>query len=232
MASYTLSCRYNSGSNLYAVVFRADGQVFDWDDDTWQLIGSAVTPGIALTSVVAYGGGQAQYTASVDLETVAPDMTPVDCDIRFFLRAGGSPAPVTDYDLGEPVPLRLIYGEITPETGQDLEVDVTVNLTTTTGVSAHLTVELRRPDGRTLPLADIDPTATCAIEVTQDATATEGERVAQFDLDTTECGSVNSEHQWEIEYANPNFTANRGFKAVATVVSGGVTYQGSCKFAS
>ena len=232
MATIPLTAREQAGLTLYAVFFRVDGKVFDWDDNSWQLIGAAVQPAIAMSATVSFGDSKSDYAGPVDLAVIAPDMTPVDGEFRFFKQAGGSPDPTSDIDVGASDPLRLIYGEPTGQTLQDCVVDVTFNLTTTDGVSAHLTVELKRPDGRTLPLSDIDPTATCEISVTQDATTTGGERIPQFDLDTTYCGSVNAAHRWEIEYPNPGLTANRGFTAVATVVSGGVTYEGKDKFFS
>lgn len=224
-----------SGLNVYAVAFRlSDGKVFDWSDNTYKLLASATTPGISMTALVTYATAFSKYGGSIDLLLLggATPMVPVDISVTVFSRLGGSPAPATDTKLGEILPMRVIYGEITPASGQDCVVDVTLNLTTTSGLSAHLTVELKRPDGRTIPLSTIDPTATCAIDVTQDATTSGGNRVPQFSLTTTDCGVVNTSDRWEVEYPNPAFTANRGFTAKATVVSGGVTYQGDCKFAS
>ena len=232
MATITLTAREQASLTLYAVFFRKDGKVFDWNDNSWQLIDAAVQPAIALTATVNFGDSKSDYAGDVDLEVIAPDMTPVDGLFRYFKQAGGSADPTSDLDAGATDPLRLIYGEPTGETLQDCVVDVTFNLTTTDGVSAHLTVELKRPDGSTLPLSDIDPTATCAIVVTRDASVTGGERIPEFDLDTTDCGSVNAAHRWEIEYGNPGLAANKGYTAVATVVSGGVTYEGADKFYS
>jgi hypothetical protein len=224
-----------SGLTVYGVAFRgSDGKVFDWSDNTYKTIGTAVTPAIAMTSQASYGSTQSQYGGSVDLLALcgASPMVPVDISLKIFSRAGGSPAPATDFKLGSLPKMRLIYGEITPPSGQDCVVDCTANLTTMSGVSMHLTAELTRPDGRTLPLATIDPTATCAIVVTQDATETGDDRVPMFDLTTTDCGTVNAEHRFEVEYDNPNLASNRGFTADFTIVSGGVTYQGKCKFSS
>jgi hypothetical protein len=225
----------DTGVTVYAVAFRlSDGKVFDWSNNTYQLIGSAVTPAIAMTSQVNYGGSLSQYGGNIDLVALggALPMVPVDISIKIFKQLGGSPAPVTDTRVGSISPGRLIYGEFTPKSGQDCVVDATANLTTTSGVSMHLTVELKRPDGRTIPLHTIDPTATCAIVVTQDATSTAGARVSQFTLSTTDCGAVNASDRFEIEYPNPALTANRGFTGKATVVSGGITYQGDVKFFS
>lgn len=234
MATIRASARALSGLTVYAVVFRlSDGKLFDWADSTWKTIGAPpTTPAIAMTGLVTYSTTSREYAADINLSTINATMTPVDISIKVFKQLGGSPAPATDTYLGSLEAMRVIYGEPTPDQGQDCVVDVTANLTTLSGTSMHFTVELKRPDGRTMPLATIDPTATCAIVVTQDATTSGGARVAQFSLSTVDCGSVNASHRWEVEYPNPNLTSNRGFTAKATVVSGGVTYEGDCKFSS
>lgn len=222
-----------TGWNVYAVVQRlSDGKCFDWNDNSWKTLAGATTPGIALTSLASYGGSQSLFGADVNLATVNGTATPVDVQIGFWNRTGGSPAPATDTAFSFADPFTIVNGGIVAAGTKGFTVDVTANLTTTSGVSMHFTAELIDATGATVPLHSIDSGATCAISVTQDATSTGGARVSQFDLATGDCGSVNASHRFEVQYENPNLTANRGFTAVATIVSGGVTYVGSCKFFS
>jgi hypothetical protein len=233
MATRRITTISTTGWNVYAIVQRlSDGKCFDWNDNTWKTLAGATTPGVALTSLASYGGSQSLFGADLNLSTINATATPVDVQVSFQKRAGVSPAPATDTLFAVADPFSIVNGGLVALGGQGFKVDVTANLTTTSGVNMHFTVELIDADGATVPLHTIDSGATCAIEVTQDATSTGGARVPQFSLSTTDCGSVNADHRFEIQYSNPNLTANRGFTAAATVVSGGVTYHGSCKFFS
>ena len=233
MTTRRITTLATTGWNVYAIVQRlSDGKCFDFADNSWKTLAGATTPVIAMSSLASYGGSQSLFGADLNLSTVNATATPVDVRVSFLKRAGVSPAPTTDTLISVADPFSIVNGGLGGSPGQGFKVDVTANLTTTSGVSMHFTVELLDADGATVPLHTIDSGATCAISVTQDATTTGGARVAQFDLSTSDCGSVNAAHRFEVQYADPNLTANRGFTAAATVVSGGVTYQGSCKFFS
>lgn len=219
-----------SGLNKYVTVTDPVlNQVFDWSDNTWKALGSATTPGVACS--VASLGATSLYHAVIALATISPNMTPRDIVVTMYTRAGGSPAPTTDTASVLNWPLRVCAGQQVPNDPASVpfEVDVTANLTTTLGTSMHLTAELVR-NGKTIALDTLDPSATCSIVVTQDATTSAGARVAQFSMSTGDVGSTNVSHRFEAEFASPGLASNRGFTAVATITAGGVTYTGSCKF--
>lgn len=232
MTTRTIAYTGDTGLTLYLRVYRmSDGKVFDFDDEAWEVLASATTPYLAMSSLATIGGGFSQYSAELDLETINATMTPVDIKVFVYLQDGGSPSVANDQWLAESS-LTVVNGELLQVLGSEqiYYVDVTTNYTTTLGTEMHLTAELKRRDGRTVDLATSDPTATCSIEVTMDATTTEGERTPVFTLTTTDVGSVNSDSQFEVQQANPNLTSNRGFKAKAIITTGGVAYEGDAKF--
>ena len=204
-------------------------KVFDWSSNTWVNLSSAVTPGVACS--VATIGGRSIYHADVNLALISPNTVPRDVVVTMYQQAGYSPTPFTDASLTSNWPLRVCAGQKVSDDANipPFVVDVTCNLTTTDGVSAHLTVELTR-NGVTVPIHTLDSGATCSIAVTQDATSSAGARVSQFNLSTTDVGAANASHRFEAQYASPGFASNRGFTAVASVTTGGVTYTGACKF--
>lgn len=204
-------------------------KVFDWNSNTWVNLSSAVTPGVVC--VAASIGGRSIYSADVNLLLVSPNMTPRDIVVTMYQQSGYSPIPYTDSSFTTVWPLRVCAGQKVSEdpNNQPFTVDVTCNLSTTNGISAHLTVELTR-NGVTVPIHTLDSGATCSIAVTQDATSSGGARVSQFNISTSDVGAANAAHRFEAEYASPGFASNRGFTAVASVTTGGVTYTGACKF--
>jgi hypothetical protein len=204
-------------------------KVFDWNSNTWVNLSSAVTPAVACS--VASLGGRSIYSGNVDLTVISPDTTPRDIVVTMYQQAGYSRTPFTDSSFTTGWPLRVCAGQKVSDDPnvQPFTVDVTCNLTTTNGTSAHLTVELTR-NGVTVPIHTMDSAATCSIVVTQDATSSAGARMAQFSLSTSDVGAANVSHRFEAEYASPGFASNKGFTAVASVTTKGVTYTGSCKF--
>lgn len=232
MATKTVTHTIDTGLTLYYRVFRlTDGKVFDFNDNAWEVLASATTPYVAMASLATVGGGFSQYSAELDLADINDTATPLEVKVFVYLQDGGSPSVDNDAWIAESA-LTVVNGELMAVLGSEqiYTVDLTANYTTTLGTTMHFTAELKRRDGRSVDLATLDPTATCEIEVTMDADETEGERFAVFTLDTTDCGAVNTDSQFEVEYADPGLTSNRGFKAKAIITSGGVAYEGDAKF--
>jgi hypothetical protein len=214
-----------TGTNVYAIVQRlSDGKVFDWADSSWKTFAAPpTTPGIALTSLASYGGSQSLFGADLNMSTVNNTVTPVDVQVIFQKRAGGSPAPATDTVLAVADPFTIVLGtEQSGLGGSGYTVDCTVTVTTTAGTNAHVKAQLRDAAGA---LVDLDGvSATCAVDVQRDGVHT------QFSLSTTDFGSPNANGWFEADYANPNFTTDVGYTGLATIVVGGVTYTGLCNF--
>jgi len=221
--------RVPTGYSYYLVIFDVPNNVvFDWNSNTWVALGSAVTPGLAMT--LATVGSLTMAHVDLNLATICLNTTPRDISVSMYRQAAGSPAPTTDLILASE-PLRVCCGYELPANHleQAFEVDITANLTTTSGNSMHFTAELRR-SGQTIPLHTLDTGATCAFSVTQDAVTTGGARVSEFVIAAGTVGAANADSRFEAEYTNPNLTANRCFTVVATINTGGVTYTGTCKF--
>jgi len=221
MATRRVHIKATTGWTVYAVVVRlSDGKVFDWSDNTWKVLASATTPAVAMSSLLAIGGAT-QYAASINLATINSTTTPVDVKILALRQLGGSAAPATDTAIGEGTSFTLVAGgELTA--AMVYTVDCTVDVTTTAGTSASVKVQLRDAAGA---LVDLDGvTATCAVDVQRDGVHT------QFTLSTSDFGSPNANGWFEATKANPNFTTDVGYTAIATVIVGGVTYTGLCNF--
>jgi hypothetical protein len=228
MATERITARAISTYTVYAVVFRlSDGKVFDWADSTWKLIGAPpTTPGVAMTGLVTFATGFKQFAADLNLSTINATMTPVDVVVRMFVQAGGSPAPATDTDLGEIQSFTIVGGQRLDGTSSlpSLMVVVTVDTTTTAGTNSHVKVQVLDQAGQLVNLDSLDPSATCAVDVQRDGVH------SQFALSTSDFGAPNANGWFEADYANPAFTTDSGYTAIATIVTGGVTYKGACNF--
>lgn len=218
MATKRSSITATAGWNMYLVVYRlSDGKIFDWSDNTWKLLSAPpVTPGLAMTSLVAIGTTLAKYAASVNLTLINNTATPVDVVIVAFHRLSGSQAPATDTAIGEGDSFTIVNGDIVvPGKANGFRVHCVVYTNATMGNKAHCKVKLLDASGQ----AVIDAAATCALNVQRDGVHN------QFAVSTSDFGSQNANGYWEFDYENPNFTADVGYTGIATVVSGGVTYQ-------
>jgi len=224
MATRRIVTVATTGWNVYAIVQRlSDGKCFDFNSNTWATLAGATTPGIALTSLASYGGSQSLFGADLNMSTINSTVTPVDVEVIFQKRAGGSPAPSTDTVIAVADPLTIVLGNeqsITVNGGYSVECSIDV--TTTAGTNAHVKVQLKDGAGGLVNLNGV--TATCAVNVQRNGV------FSQFSLSTTDFGSPNANGWFEADYANPNFTTDVGYTGIATVVVGGVTYTGLCNF--
>jgi len=225
MTTIRLNAYHDASRTVYAVVFRlSDGKVFDWSDNTWKLIGAPpTTPNVALTQLVAFGDGLAEYGADLNLSTINATITPVDISVKFFDRLGGSAAPATDEYLGQLDSFSVMAGNrvgLAFGTLPAFNVCVNVTTTTTDGTNSHVKVQLFDQRGQLVDLDALDPSATCAVEVIEDG------GTPQFSLSTSDIGAPTSDGWFEDDYANPGFSGDTGYTAIATVVTGGQTYRG------
>lgn len=229
-----LTHQYTTSSNIYLVVTRlSDGQVLDFADSTFKASGWT-TPYRVFAAVRQIGSGESLYTSDLDLADVNATLAVVDIAIGVYLRIGGSPAFTTDTRLSEPFTVRVANGvdldDLVP--GNTAHVEVTANYTASDGTAFHATARLVNPDGTPVEIATMDPSATCAIDVTMDATASAGARSAVCSASTVDVGAANASDTFELQYPNPNLTAMRGYLCEATIVSAGTTYKGSCSFST
>lgn len=80
MATEVFEFTGTAGTSHYLGIFNTAGEVFDWDDETFKALGSAVTPGVTATEKTGMGGAKSGYVASVDLAL----LNATSDDIKFF----------------------------------------------------------------------------------------------------------------------------------------------------
>lgn len=116
MSTKQLRIEATAALNIYFVVWRSDDNyVFDFNDNTFKAtVGAATTPYLATSENTPTGGaGRSHYTASLDLALLGS----VDCFVQPYQRAGGSPAPLTDTTLEDPLALAVQVGQVGAEFG-------------------------------------------------------------------------------------------------------------------
>lgn len=109
MSVKRLRIEATAGVNIYFVVWRSsDNYVFDFSDNAFKAtVGAATTPFLAATeNTPTGGGGRSHYTANLNLSLLGT----VDAFVQPYLRAGGSPAPLTDATLEDPLPISTQLG--------------------------------------------------------------------------------------------------------------------------
>lgn len=228
MATRRICSLGTTGWTVYFVLTRlSDGKVFDWNTNVWATLGAAVTPAVAMSSLVSFGASVSEFAANLNMTTVNNTTTPVDVVVTAFHQAGGSPAPATDTPITQGDPFSIANGDIVVTSGPlgtGFKVEVTVDTTTSAGTNSHVKVQLRDSAGQLINLNTLDPSATCAVAVVRDG------NYAQFSLTTGNFGAPNSQGWFEADKINPNYTTDIGYTAIATVVTGGLTYYGLCNF--
>lgn len=214
MATRRIHIQATTGWTVYGVVVRlSDGKVWDWNSNAWATLGSAVTPQVAMSSLVTLGANSL-FAATIDLAVINNTTTPVDVKVMALHQAAGSPAPATDAGIGEGDSFQIISGAVFVPGGVGFRVKAVVYVTSTNGNNAHCKVKLLDPSGK----AVVDAAATCALNVQRDGAFN------QFSVSTGNFGAQNTNKYWEYDFANPGFTTDVGYSGIATVVSGGVTY--------
>lgn len=213
MATESILYQHDPAATIYASIFNVAGEVFDFNDNTFKALGGATTPYLALTEYTAPGGSAFSfYAASFDLADINNTATRAQYAISIYEQAGGSPAPSTDTVLSNPSPFSVRFGA----TG-DWEVRHQIDgcFTTTAGTTVRFLVKTSYGDQR-IALETVDPTATAALAVR--------EYGAGADLFTISATTVNAAGIFELEKANPGYTADRLYKYTLTIVINGVTF--------
>lgn len=207
-----ISKQHTAGVNVYFALRRADGNYFDFADNTWKILASVTTVGLAATEQTL-ADNVSNYVATLDLADVNPGLAEVDCVILAFQRAGGAPAPLTDTLIAQPYALTVQLSQAGRRT---LKIEAALGVTTTAGTELALIVYLTA-DGELVPLHALDPAATCAVDILRQG------NFPQLSLTTSDMGAVNVAHKFEPLLADPNFTADRLYSLDVTIVADGVT---------
>lgn len=207
-----------AGLNLYFAAQNAAGQWLDYSDWTFKALGSVTTVGLAATPQ-DLASGRKRYVASLDLEELAPGLPAVECTLGCFIRAGATPAPLTDTLAGQLLPF---VAQLGAKGHRAFQTQVKLGATTTEGTLLELMAWLEA-DGRKVPLHTLDDDATCQVVCLRRG------NFPQFTIDTTGMGPVNANHCFEPTYNNPNFTADRIYRAEAIITASGLTFSGNLK---
>ncbi len=207
-----------SGQTLYVAAMNGAGEWLDFDDWTFKAIGDVTTIGLAMTAHDIASGRQ-RYLASIDLTDLAPGLAAVSCTVGCYVQTGGSPDPESDTLSGQVIPLiaqlgKVGYRRFVPQ--------LKLGVTSTAGTELALMAWLEA-DGEKVPLETLDDTATCAVEIIRQG------NYPQISLDATAMGSVNADHCFEPLAANPDFTADRIYRAQTTITANGLTFTGPVK---
>lgn len=219
MATKTLFCQHTASATVYASVWNAAGQVLDFNDNTFKTLGSATTPGLALTERSDAGGtGKSLYTGALDLADVNALQDVLSVAISFYVQAGGSPAPSTDATIGDPELLDVRFGDV----AGDVTVEFEINVKSTAGLAAQISAWLVHR-GAKVALEDVDATPTISVVVREHASG-----VALF----TATGDVDDvyDDRFEIEQATPGFTDDRQYAAEPSIDLNGTVFTGYHSF--
>lgn len=216
MTTETLVKQYTAGAHVYFVIRNAAGQYLD-SDYTFKALGSCSDPYWEATErILTAGASDSDYVATIDLADYAPGLAVVEGHVLAIKRVGGSPNLANDLVISQPAALVAQLGRAGQIDRQALAVLFSANVRTTSGVKFHARVKLLH-DGETVPLKDLDPAATCTVTITRHGD------YPQFDLDATDMGAVNDSHEFVVEYADPDFTADEGYGGEVTITADGVT---------
>ncbi len=159
MATKRLRIEATAGSNVYFTVWRSsDNLIFDFSDNTFKAIGSATTPYLAASENTNTGGtGRSHYTASLNLSLLGT----VDAFVQPYLRAGGSPAPLTDTTLEDPLVLVTRFGDVPSVISAEICATMQRELDE---LLISVTISL---DGQALDLNTLSVAPTCEVLVRQ-----------------------------------------------------------------
>jgi hypothetical protein len=215
MATETLAVQAASALNVYFTLRNSAGNYFDWHDNTFKALASATTPYLTATERIAKAGAAwSVYVADLDLAEVAPNLAIVNCVAQAWRRSGGSPDLAVDTPISESVAIVAQWERLGP---LPIEAKVRLATRTTAGTQIELMAWLES-EGIRVPLHTLDSSATCTVDVLMRG------NTSQFSLNSAAMGSVTTGHCFEPTYSNPNFTADRIYRANVTIVANGVTF--------
>lgn len=203
---------------LYFAIRNADGDWLDFDDWTFKALGEVAEVALPATEQ-DLSAERSRYSASIDLADLAPGLAAVECLVACYEQAGEAPSPLDDALSGRIVPLVAQLGQ---KGRRQYVTRCHLGATTTSGTELELMSWLEA-DGRKVPLHDLDDNATCAVVITRRG------NYPQLTIDTTEMGAVNADHCFEPTYADPDFTADRIYRAEAIITAQGLTFDANLK---
>lgn len=155
-----------------------------------------------------------RYTGALDLSQIAPGLDLIQGSLIFYKRTGSVPSLYADLEIAGPLGVEAQLGLLGR---RQITVKASVALRTTGGQSMHVWVELLA-DGQRVPLHDLDPDATCEVDVWIHGNS------PLFSMDTSDMGAVNAEHRFESSYSNPNPTADSLHAVSARITALGQTF--------
>lgn len=215
MATRDLRRMDDAGLTGYFVIYQSgSANVYDFADQTFKALGAATTPYVAATERTGIcGTGKSYYDASINLSQIHPGVAAFGITILFFEQLGGAPAPATDTPRSQPVSLTI-------QSGDEIVVPVDVQFRccakSTSGTEIQVLAWLQAGQVP-VDLATLDPAATCTATI-----YLYGSSIPVITLDSE--FALNTLSQFEAEYSNPNFTADRLYTVELAIVTGGVTY--------
>lgn len=130
-----LSPEYTESANIYARLFNAAGQVFDFSDNTFKAIGSATTGYVVASELTAMGGtGKSCYAVSINFGNVNNTGAISRYTLKFYERAGGAPA-ATDAAISGELSLTVQFGELGE---REVVAQVELSVKSTEGVACQI----------------------------------------------------------------------------------------------
>jgi hypothetical protein len=210
MATFPFKVRATGSQNVYACLENESGQFFDFNDNTFKALGSATTPYVSMTEQTNGGGsGNSHYYAAFDLSLLPKRLTTKTYWATAYVRAGGSPAPLTDVTINDPTPFNVQAMELG---SFPLSVECSGAFTTTSGTAVRFIVSVNR-NGVYVPIDDLDASAA--------ATITAREHGAGSDLFTTSSTTVNSSGWFSVSQSSPGYTTDREYQHTVAITVGG-----------
>lgn len=139
------SPEYTESLNIYARVFDASGNVFDFSDNTFKAIGAAATGYVTATELTAMGGtGKSCYSVSIDFGAINNTGAIGRYTIKFYERAGGSPA-ASDTAISGELSVTVQFGSLGE---RDIVAQVELSVKSTAGVTAQVAAWLEHAGTR------------------------------------------------------------------------------------
>ena len=210
MATWDFIVRATGSQNVYAVLNNGSGQFFDFSDNTFKALASCTTPFVNMTEQADCGGASnSHYKYEFDLSLLPKRITTKQYTATAYVRAGGSPAPLTDVTVNDATNFYVQAMALGEDT---LGVDISGAFTSTAGTTARFIVCMNRK-GVYVPIDDMDASAT--------ATITAREHGAGSDLFTTSAATVNSSGWFSVSQSSPGYTTDRDYLHTATITVNG-----------
>lgn len=204
-----------TGQTIYVCVFNRDGQVFDFDDNTWKEPDVAVDPYIDAPALPNTGGADfCDYLAEIDLGVISPGPEVLFVRPKAFVRQGGSNDLLTDEAIYQDAAW-CVFGRSYRDDPRVECVFKGVNRRDTDPESYQCSVGMISA-GQHMDLAALAPDAECEVVIRQI-----GSGADHFTLTAT---APAASGRFEMTRNSPNFTANRGYYATITISAGSWTF--------